>query len=252
MVERLAAGYQERPVSELLTALLEQSGYEAMLRTEGSQERLDNLAELKQSVYDYETSCGEECTAEHYLSRVALLTNADADSGRNAVRLMTVHTAKGLEFPHVFLCGLAEGVFPSKKAATLAAVEEERRLAFVAFTRAQRGLYLSAAAGRNLDGSCRYPSRFIFNVDRSLLDCSGDLDESLAQATRAEIASQEKMLAALATAPAFHPGDRIAHSVLGTGEIVSVDRDQSAYVIRFDSTDTPRTINFRARLELAR
>lgn len=252
MVERLAAGYQERPVSELLTALLEQSGYEAMLRTEGSQERLDNLAELKQSVYDYETSCGEECTAEHYLSRVALLTNADAESGRNAVRLMTVHTAKGLEFPHVFLCGLAEGVFPSKKAATLAAVEEERRLAFVAFTRAQRGLYLSAAAGRNLDGSCRYPSRFIFDVDRSLLDCSGDLDESLAQATRAEIASQEKMLAALATAPAFHPGDRIAHSVLGTGEIVSVDRDQSAYVIRFDSTDTPRTINFRARLELAR
>ena len=252
MVERLAAGYQERPVSELLTALLEQSGYEAMLRTEGSQERLDNLAELKQSVYDYETSCGEECTAEHYLSRVALLTNADADSGRNAVRLMTVHTAKGLEFPHVFLCGLAEGVFPSKKATTLAAVEEERRLAFVAFTRAQRGLYLSAAAGRNLDGSCRYPSRFIFNVDRSLLDCSGDLDESLAQATRAEIASQEKMLAALAVAPAFQPGDRIAHSVLGTGEIVSVDRDQSAYVIRFDSTDTPRTINFRARLELAR
>jgi DNA helicase-2/ATP-dependent DNA helicase PcrA len=253
LVERLAAGYQERPVSEVLTALLEQSGYEAMLRTEGGQDRLDNLAELKQSVYNYETSCGEECTAEHYLSRVALLTNSDdAASGRDAVRLMTVHTAKGLEFPYVFLCSLAEGVFPSRKAATLPAMEEERRLAFVAFTRAQRGLFLSAASGRNLDGSCRYPSRFIFNVDRPLLACSGDLDESLIQAGRAAIASQEKMLETISAAPVFQVGERVVHGVMGAGKIVSVDRDQSAYVIRFDSVDTPRTINFRAKLELAR
>lgn len=253
LVERLAAGYQERPVSEVLTALLEQSGYEAMLRTEGGQDRLDNLAELKQSVYDYETSCGEECTAEHYLSRVALLTNSDdAASGRDAVRLMTVHTAKGLEFPYVFLCSLAEGVFPSRKAATLPAMEEERRLAFVAFTRAQRGLFLSAASGRNLDGSCRYPSRFIFNVDRPLLACSGDLDESLIQAGRAAIARQEKMLETISAAPVFQVGERVVHGVMGAGKIVSVDRDQSAYVIRFDSVDTPRTINFRAKLELAR
>ncbi|NMC33031.1 MAG: UvrD-helicase domain-containing protein [Veillonellaceae bacterium] len=252
LVERLAAGYQERPVSEVLTALLEQSGYEAMLRTEGGQERLDNLAELKQSVYDYETSCGEECTAEHYLGRVALLTNSDAASGRDAVRLMTVHTAKGLEFPYVFLCSLAEGVFPSRKAATLPAMEEERRLAFVAFTRAQRGLFLSTAAGRNLDGSCRYPSRFIFNVDRPLLACSGDLDESLIQAGRTAIASQEKMVETISAAPVFQAGERVVHGVMGAGKIVSVDHDQSAYVIRFDSVDTPRTINFRAKLELAR
>ena len=64
-------------MSEVLSALLNESGYEKMLRTEGSQERLDNLAELKQSVYEYETTCGEEVTLEHYLAHVALFTNAD-------------------------------------------------------------------------------------------------------------------------------------------------------------------------------
>jgi DNA helicase-2/ATP-dependent DNA helicase PcrA len=86
-----------------------------MLRTEGSQERLDNLAELKQSVYEYETNCGEEVTLEHYLSRVAMLTNTDAASAKDAVKLMTVHAAKGLEFPYVFICGLSEGIFPPKR-----------------------------------------------------------------------------------------------------------------------------------------
>ena len=77
LIESFAAGYEGRPVSEVLSAILNESGYEKMLRTEGSQERLDNLAELKQSVYEYETTCGEEVTLEHYLARVALFTNAD-------------------------------------------------------------------------------------------------------------------------------------------------------------------------------
>ena len=145
--------YYRLPVSELLAAVLNESGYEAMLRTEGSQMRLDNLAELKQSVYAYETTCGEECTLEHYLAHVTLFTNADLDDPRDQVRLMTVHSAKGLEFPHVFLCAMNEGIFPSKKTRTLPGMEEERRLCFVAMTRAQKALYLSEAEGRNLDGS---------------------------------------------------------------------------------------------------
>ena len=107
-----------------------------MLRTEGSQERLDNLAELKQSVYAYETSCGEAVSYTH----LTLFTNADADTQADRVRMMTVHAAKGLEFPHVFLCGMNEGIFPSRKVRTRQEMEEERRLAFVALTRAQRGL----------------------------------------------------------------------------------------------------------------
>ncbi len=249
LIERFSAGYQDLPVSELLNAVLDQSGYEVMLRTEGSQERLDNLAELKQSVYEYEISCGEECTLEDYLAHVALLTNTDAFSGRNAVKLMTVHTAKGLEFPHVFLCGLEEGVFPSRKTATLEGMEEERRLAFVAFTRAKKALFITDAEGRNLDGSYRYPSRFIFNVDKALLAYTNELDDSLVYETNWHITSNEKMLAAQASGPVFKPGDRVVHSIMGAGAVVDIDRDKAAYVIKFDDLGTVRKINFKAKLE---
>jgi DNA helicase-2/ATP-dependent DNA helicase PcrA len=248
LIERFVAGYSERPVSEILSAVLDQSGYEAMLRTEGSQERLDNLAELKQAVYEYESSCGEECTLENYLSRVALLTNTDAVSGGNAVKLMTVHTAKGLEYPAVFLCGMSEGVFPSKKTATAAAMEEERRLAFVALTRAQRHLFLTDAEGWHLDGSTRLPSRFIFNVDKALLSYTDELDDRLVRETTRNIRDHEKMLETVAAGPVFQPGARVVHSILGAGEVVDIDRDKAAYTIRFDGIGTPRKINFTAKL----
>lgn len=249
LMERFAAGYRDMPISELLSAVLDQSGYEAMLRTEGSQERLDNLAELKQSVYEYETSCGEECTLENYLSHVALLTNADADSSRNAVKMMTVHAAKGLEFPYVFLAGLEEGVFPSKKTATLEGMEEERRLAFVAFTRAEKALFLTDAEGRNLDGSFRYPSRFIFNVDKDLLVYGEELPDSLVDEANWSISSHEKMLESTTSELAFQPGDRIFHSIMGAGQVIDIDRSQAAYLIKFDELSTPRKISFKAKLE---
>ena len=141
LIEYYTALADGRPVSELLAAILHESGYEEMLRTEGSQERLDNLAELKQSIYEYETSCGEECTLEHYLKHVALFTNADTAEAPDKIKLMTVHSAKGLEFPYVFLCAMNEGVFPGRKTVTLPGMEEERRLAFVAVTRAEKRLY---------------------------------------------------------------------------------------------------------------
>ena len=96
---------------------------------------------------------------------MALFTNADAGEPGDKVKLMTVHAAKGLEFPYVFLCGMNEGIFPSRKVRTLPGMEEERRLAFVALTRAEKGLYLSEADGRNFDGSPRYPSRFLLDID---------------------------------------------------------------------------------------
>ena len=95
LIEYYSTLADTRPVSELLGAILNESGYETMLRTEGSQERLDNLAELKQSIYEYETSCGEECTLEHYLKHVALFTNADTAEAPDKIKLMTVHSAKG-------------------------------------------------------------------------------------------------------------------------------------------------------------
>ena len=248
LIDRYSAEAAVRPVSELLADLLDKSGYEKMLRTEGSQERLDNLAELRQSIYEYETTCGEEATLEHYLSHVALFSNADADSGKDAVRLMTVHTAKGLEFPYVFLCQLNEGVFPSKKVRTLEAMEEERRLAFVAMTRAERRLYLSEAEGRNLDGSPKYPSRFLLDIDPALLTFDPEPPAGLYEEARGYVERSWVTLDRQDAPAPFAPGDRVLHPVFGAGTVLEIDRDLGAYAIRFDAMKTPRTIRFQVKL----
>lgn len=248
LVERFGARSPEMPVSELLSAILDESGYETMLRTEGAQDRLDNLAELKQAIYEFETTCGEEATLEGYLARVALLTNTDAAQDGERVRMMTVHTAKGLEFPHVFLAGMEEGVFPSKKTSTIEAMEEERRLAFVAFTRAQRSLSLSESEGRNFDGSFRYPSRFLFNVDELLLVREGMEDTRLLRDAFRHIETSERLLAPASEQAQFQPGDRVRHAIMGDGVIVEVDLAASAYVVQFDILPTQRRISFRVKL----
>ena len=249
LIESFAANYQDRPVSEILSAALDLSGYERMLRTEGNQERLDNLAELKQSVYEYETTCGEEAMLEHYLAHVALFSNSDAQPEHDKVKLMTVHTSKGLEFPYVFLCGMNEGIFPSRKTKTREGKEEERRLAFVAMTRAKKRLYLSEAKGRNLDGSPRYPSRFILDIDQNLLEYDRKPEEGLIKEAREYIELSSRCLLT-DEAPSHYPiGQKILHKIFGPGTIVDVDTEKSAYAILFDGMETPRTISFRVKLE---
>ena len=249
LVERFAGGQAGRPVSEVLADILNESGYEKMLRTEGSQERLDNLAELKQSVYEYETTCGEECTLEHYLSHVALFTNTDSLDSKGKVKLMTVHAAKGLEFPCVFLCGMNEGIFPSRKVRTLEAMEEERRLAFVAATRAENRLYLTRAESRNFDGSPQYPSRFILDIDRQLIQFTKEPREGLIKEAEDYIELSRKYLPDSESDIVFPVGQRICHAVFGAGTVTDVDRDRGAHVIQFDSMDTPRRISFRVKME---
>ena len=249
LVETYRQRVEERQISELLSALLNDSGYEEMLRTEGSQERLDNLAELKQSVYEYETTCGEESMLEHYLSHVALFSNSDAAGTGDKVKLMTVHASKGLEFPHVFLCGMNEGIFPSRKVRTLEGMEEERRLAFVAMTRAERGLYLSEAAGSNLDGSPRYPSRFLLDVDQKLLDYTEPVPEGLIGEVRTYLKLSAREMA-MEEASLYEPGQRIRHRIFGEGTVLEADREKRAHVIQFDELETPRRISFRVELEV--
>lgn len=250
LIEAFAVDYAQRPISEVLSAILNESGYERMLRTKGSQERLDNLAELKQSVYEYETSCGEESTLEHYLAHVALFSNSDAAETGDKVRMMTVHTAKGLEFPYVFLCAMNEGIFPSKKTRTLPAMEEERRLAFVAMTRAEKGLYLTEVEGRNFDGSPRYPSRFLLDIDPALLTYTEKPREGLIAEARDYIAYTERFLSEDAHTPRFAVGQRVKHSVFGTGVILDVDTAKSAYLVQFDEIPTPRSISFKVKLNV--
>lgn len=249
LIERFSSIYHTMPASELLSAVLNESGYEEALRTEGAQDRLDNLAELKQAVYEYETGCGEESRLEDFLSHVALLTNADAAAAPNAVKLMTVHTAKGLEFPYVFICGLDEGMFPSKRTSSFEAMEEERRLAFVAMTRAEKGLYLSDAEGRGLDGSFRYPSRFVFDIDRQLMDYSTELDPGLKADAQRYISSAHNSLKGLSGQQRLNVGDRVRHDIMGNGVIEDIDEERMAYVVKFDELPTTRKINFNANLK---
>ena len=248
LIEAFSTGAHDRPTSELLSVLLNESGYEIMLRTEGSQERLDNLAELKQSIYEYETMCGEEATPEHYLAHVAMFTNTDADDTCDRIKLMTVHAAKGLEFPLVFLCGMNEGIFPSRKIRDRHGMEEERRLAFVAMTRAEKRLFLSAAAGRNFDGSPRYPSRFVLDIDSPLVEYTQKLSDSLIADTREYIRNNRLRLPEEQTLTGFAKGSRVRHEYLGEGTVLKVDHDHNNYLIKFDKIATPRSIAFRVKL----
>ncbi len=251
LIERFSLTYPGRQISEVFSHLMNQSGYELALRTEGSQERLDNLAELKQSIYEYETSCGEECTLENYLAHAALYTNADIANTKNAIRLMTIHTAKGLEFPVVIIAGLNENTFPSKKTDTLEAMEEERRLAFVAVTRAQKLLYLTEAEGFSQVSGSRYPSRFIFDIDRPLLNYEVELPKQLIAKTKLYVQESQTKLLKKSELAGLAKGDTVEHGILGRGIVLEIDETGGTYTIQFEKTATPRKMSFKAPLKKA-
>ena len=249
LIESFSVTYPGRQISEVFSHIMNESDYELALRTEGSQERLDNLAELKQSIYEYETSCGEECTLENYLAHAALYTNADIENSKNAIRLMTVHTAKGLEFPVVFIAGLNENTFPSKKTDNLEAMEEERRLAFVAVTRAQKLLYLTEAEGFSQVTGGRYPSRFIFDIDRPLLNYEVELSPQLLAKTRLYVQESETKLQKKSELAGLEKGDTVEHGILGRGIVLEIDELAGTYTIQFEKTATPRKMSFKAPLK---
>jgi DNA helicase-2/ATP-dependent DNA helicase PcrA len=161
--------------------------------------------------------------------------------------MMTIHNAKGLEYPYVFVCGLNEGIFPSKHVDTQEKMEEERRLAYVAYTRAGNALFLSDAEGVNYDGSYRYPSRFIFNVEKTFLNYTVELEERLIGDANFYIEQNEMKLQG--NNERFQVDDIIRHSVFGVGKIVGINEEISSYVIQFDQMETTRSISFRIRLE---
>ena len=250
LIETFAKLAESMPISELFAKLCDKSGYEAMLRTEGAQERLDNLAELKQSILDYEISCGEETSLQHYLEHVALFSNAEQPVADGKVKLMTIHAAKGLEFPYVFLCALNEDVFPSKKTSTLEAMEEERRLAFVAVTRAEQALYLSEAEGRTFEGTQRYPSRFLFDTGFERMNVENMPPDDLVRDAKELISVRLKHMPENLEKTALPAGTRVRHDVFGEGTVLEFDAAAGVHVIRFDGLDTPRRLNMRLKLEV--
>ena len=142
-----------------------------------------------------------------------------------------------------------EGIFPSRKVRTLPGMEEERRLAFVAMTRAKKRLYLTESEGRNLDGSPRYPSRFILDIDPALLEYTSPPKDDLIRDAREYVRFSEKWLDAEAAQTTFAPGQRVRHLLFGEGTVVEVDMVKKAHVVQFDGMNTPRAISFKARLE---
>ncbi len=248
IIEKYAKTYREMRISDVLESVLSESGYEKGLMENCEQERLDNLSELKQSIFELEKTSGEDITLDEYLQNIALLTNADKSDQKKSVKLMTIHTAKGLEFPYVFVCGLNEGTFPNKHVDTPEKLEEERRLAYVAYTRAENALFLSDAEGINYDGSFKYPSRFIFNTDRAYLSYEVELDDELVDDASHFIESSEKSMSK--PDKLFTVGDTVIHKVFGKGIILDVRSEVSSYVIQFENYETERNINVRAPLEL--
>lgn len=236
LIEKYRAIYADMDLTDLLSGVLSESGYEQALRAGGEDERLDNLAELKQAIYDFSRKAGESVSLGNYLDHAALFTNMDQTERSEAVKLLTAHSAKGLEFPVVFVCGLSEGIFPGKRADTREKLEEERRLCYVAFTRARDRLFLSDAAGSHYDGSFRCPSRFLFEAGQDTVDYAVPLDPALVEQTR-RMAGEEPPARQEQTV-----GRRVRHGVFGPGTVIGRPAGQAGWIVQFDAMPTPRTL----------
>jgi DNA helicase-2/ATP-dependent DNA helicase PcrA len=175
MMSEMATGVESRPIAETLRAVLENTGYRTMLEEEGTQEaqgRLGNLDELLNAAVDA-SERGE--TVRDFLDHAALVSDADSVDERAPVSLLTMHNAKGLEFPVVFIAGLEEGLFPhSRSLDSEMGMEEERRLCYVGMTRAEKRLYVSWARSRRRYGGgqpeASIRSRFLQEVPPALLE----------------------------------------------------------------------------------
>jgi len=235
--ERVDSG---APVAEVLEETLRETGYLDALeaeRTIEAQGRIENLGELVQVAreYDAQPSTGEAAGVAEFLQQISLIADADTlrdDEG--LVTLMTLHNAKGLEFPIVFMIGCEDGVFPHSRALDEGSLEEERRLAYVGITRAMRDLYITYARRRNVfgDQSFGVRSRFIDEIPRELTD---QPDRNAVGAGRpaglGRVASWGTAAAASAEAlgePAgggavFRVGDDVVHAAFGDGVVTGVE-----------------------------
>lgn len=238
------------PVGQLLEAVLKRSGYQDFL-DDGSVQAADRIENVKELISVAE-SWGE-LSLETFLEEVALISDIDNYSqDTNAVTLMTMHAAKGLEFPVVFIPGMEEGIFPHSRALFDGEqMEEERRLCYVAFTRAKERLIVTHANARLLYGSTSHnpPSRFLLEIPPELQDVSANrennfgADQSYASTGHTAGAGswtpQPMMTSALATSEAeaarhreemmglgLAPGDRIRHSKFGEGIVAAVNGDE--------------------------
>jgi len=247
----------DAPVGELLQEILTETGYMEALeaeRTIEAQGRIENLQELVQVTREYDatnSAGGGEGSLAEFLQQISLL--ADADNLRDdegLVTLMTLHNAKGLEFPIVFIIGMEDGVFPHSRALDEGSLEEERRLAYVGITRAMTDLTLTSARRRNSFGANSFGvrSRFINEIPQELTD---QAQRAAAGLPTGRVASWAGAAAASAEASSsgmgdtagqvFHLGDDIVHAAFGDGVVIATEPG-GIVVARFASDGSERKL----------
>ncbi len=262
---------KELGVSDLMDRVLDMSGLKKLYREDQDEDRLENIDELVRSMRFYEESHkGIEVSLSDYLQDIALYTNADCKKDSNVVRLLTIHQSKGLEFPYVFIIGLSEGIFPSMRTIRdykKRGEEEERRLMYVAVTRAERVAFLTESEGYNQSTHMnKYPSRFISEIPRQMFVTEGHVGQELWERSRnmRHVIDEERFNekytrsgnglngkeagTAAGSGPSdsfaderaqyesqFRIGDKVVHPSFGKGEIIATSKDMSAFTVRFES-----------------
>ena len=211
-----------------------------MLRTDSDEDRLENLEELLNSIKYYEQiNRDDDVSLEAYLQDIALYTNADYKNDGPTAKLMTIHQAKGLEFPFVFICGLTEGIFPSHRSIRERkenALEEERRLMYVAITRAEKGLFLTESEGYSaMTKSDKYPSRFIGEISDELISVEGDIPLELIEGTKMLVNRIEEEINPKPVT-SLNAGDIVRHKAFGIGKVLNYNQDEDSYKIQFGGT----------------
>lgn len=223
LIEDLTNDSLTLSLTELIDNILEKSGIKKELTSSKLLEdeiRLENLNEFKSITKSYEEEYGS-ATLSDFLDEISLVSDmTEHQDGSNRVSLMTVHSVKGLEFDYVFIVGMEEGIFPHYNAindGSSSAIEEERRLCYVAITRAKKELYITSAESRMLFGSTsrNLPSRFIEEIDKKYIDMETK------NPVNKIVSKVKKTVDKNAT---YEIGDRISHTDFGEGIVISIDK----------------------------
>ena len=250
LAERVSAPTHPE-ISVLLKEMLSETGYLEALqneRTIEAQGRIENLDELVNVAVEYDAGT-EEPSLEEFLQGVALVADADTrEDDEGLVTLMTLHNAKGLEYPIVFMIGCEEGMFPHSRALDEGGLEEERRLCYVGITRAERDLYLTSARTRTVFGARNFgaPSRFISEIPAELTDREVQAPRAFG-GMRARVTSWGSPGGADLPSrddpppPAFRLGDDVVHAAFGEGVVTGLEPG-GIVVIRFSQSGTERKL----------
>lgn len=246
LIENLKALKDRLKISELINRVCIDSGYEQYIRELGDEERLDNLSEFKRIANEFESGFGEDINLEGFLQQIALMSTEDTDKPVEAVKLMTIHASKGLEFPVVFIIGFSEGIFPSSRTIEerkKLGLEEERRLCYVAITRAQEFLYLTDSEGQSQNGIKKLPSRFLFEIGEQNYKRVGIISDDLEREAfgymhRLDLSITEEL------PPEQQSGAQyVEHHIFGKGRVISFDTKRKVYTVQFENMTLPRSIS---------